>query len=219
MSPRRGAVLFGCTIGLAGLGLGTVFATSHASAAVGADGDSHSETATWRPHPRRGTSTRVAPPSPPLLPERRRRGSTPRAHTWNAETKVSVQGSVSWPDASFSVVRNGSSRVVTTNDLPVNHTTGVFPIAGTDPAHTYDANPNHIAADVITWSLPADPVAARHPSCTSLGIIGVLTDGVVLYNALDANGRDAPAHEVLDSCGGHPTRRRAITTMKSRPAY
>jgi hypothetical protein len=32
----------------------------------------------------------------------------------------------------------------------------------------------------------------------------VLDDGVVLYNALDGQGRDAGAHEVLDVCAGHP---------------
>jgi hypothetical protein len=124
--------------------------------------------------------------------------------TWNSETKVAVQGSVSWPTASYSATISGTNRIVTTNGLPVGHTTGVFPIATSDPAYTYDANPNHIAADPISWTLPADPVAATHPSCTNLGPIGILSDGVVLYNALDANGRDAPAHEVLDSCGGHP---------------
>ena len=32
----------------------------------------------------------------------------------------------------------------------------------------------------------------------------MLTDGVLLYNALDGEGRDAGAHEVLDTCGEHP---------------
>ena len=145
--------------------------------------------------------TTTFPPAPP--------STTPpwintSNHTWNSDTKVAVQGSVSWPTASYSVTVTGTTREIRTNDLPVHHTTGVFPIAVTDPAHAYDANPNHIAADPISWNLPADPAAARHPSCTNLGPIGVLDDGVVLYNVLDANGRDVAAHEVLDSCGGHP---------------
>ena len=37
-----------------------------------------------------------------------------------------------------------------------------------------------------------------------MGPIGVLADGAFLYNALDGEGRDAAAHEVLDLCGGHP---------------
>jgi hypothetical protein len=37
-----------------------------------------------------------------------------------------------------------------------------------------------------------------------MGVIGILADGVVLYNGLDGEGRDAGAHEVLDACAGHP---------------
>jgi hypothetical protein len=37
-----------------------------------------------------------------------------------------------------------------------------------------------------------------------LGPIGVSTDGVVFFDALDDGGRDAGAHEIQDSCGGHP---------------
>ena len=39
-----------------------------------------------------------------------------------------------------------------------------------------------------------------------LGVIGVLNDGVPLFNALDAEGRDAVAHRTLDRCDGHPER-------------
>ncbi|MGH3472544.1 MAG: YHYH protein [Nocardioidaceae bacterium] len=37
-----------------------------------------------------------------------------------------------------------------------------------------------------------------------LGPIGVFVNGVVMFNALDDAGRDADAHEVQDSCDGHP---------------
>jgi len=124
--------------------------------------------------------------------------------TWNSETKPEVQGSVAWPEAQYSVTLSGTSRIIETNDLPVNHTTGIFPISPSDPAYAYDHNPNHIAAHPTTWTLPADPVAASTPSCTGLGPIGVLSDGILLFNALDAQGRDAAAHEVQDSCWGHP---------------
>ncbi len=197
-------VLVGGVLAMTGLGLGTVaYATSQASTTVSPTviplGDGHVSS-----HPKKGyvdSCTTTFPPAPP--------STTPpwintSNHTWNSDAKVAVQGSVSWPTASYSVTVTGTTRQIRTNDLPVDHTTGVFPIAATDPAHAYDGNPNHIAADPISWNLPADPVAARHPSCTNLGPIGVLDDGVVLYNALDGNGRDAAAHEVLDSCGGHP---------------
>ena len=56
----------------------------------------------------------------------------------------------------------------------------------------------------MAWSVPLNPKQAAKPSCTPMGPIGVLADGAFLYNALDGEGRDAAAHEVLDLCGGHP---------------
>jgi hypothetical protein len=126
------------------------------------------------------------------------------AKTWDSTTKAAVSGTVSWPNASWKVSVQGTKRVLTFNDLPINHTTGVFPVASSDPAFNYDRNPNSIAARSFAWRLPLNPKAATTPSCTSLGAIGVLDDGVVLFNALDGEGRDAAAHEVLDVCAGHP---------------
>jgi hypothetical protein len=126
-----------------------------------------------------------------------------KTKTWDSLTKVHVEGAVSWPNASYSVTVSGGKRVIKTNDLP-DHTTGSFPVSSSDPASTYDANPNHIAAQSITWSLPANPAAVGKPSCLSGGAIGVLSDGAMLYDALDGEGRDAVAHEILDSCDGHP---------------
>src|SRR5207302_10750697 len=105
------------------------------------------------------------------------------AKTWNYVAKVSVSGSVSWPHALYRVTKSGSRRVIAFNDEPINHTTGVFPVGAGDPAASYDRNPNHIAAQSLRWSLPFSPRAARAPGCTSGGPIGVLTDGVQLYNA------------------------------------
>jgi len=124
--------------------------------------------------------------------------------TWDAMTKLSVQGAVFWPKASYSVKIVGSQRILSTGDLPVHFSTGVFPIRSSDPAYAYDRNPNTITAQQITYTLPANPTVAASPSCVNMGPIGVLSDGVALFNALDAAGRDAVAHEVLDSCGGHP---------------
>jgi hypothetical protein len=36
------------------------------------------------------------------------------------------------------------------------------------------------------------------------GEVGIMTTGVVLFNAFDAGGRDAGAWEVQDHCDGHP---------------
>jgi YHYH protein len=124
--------------------------------------------------------------------------------TWNANTKIHVRGSVRWPSASYKVTISGNRRIVKTNGLPINHTTGTFPIASSDPAYAYDKNPNTIKATSVTWSLPKNPTKASTRSCTAMGAIGVLNDGELLFNALDGEGRDAVAHELLGSCDDHP---------------
>jgi len=124
--------------------------------------------------------------------------------TWNATTKIHVAGNVSWAGASYRNTVSGSERTIRTKSLPVGLTTGSFPVAASDPAAAYDRNPNAIAAQSLTITMPSKPAKAASPTCLSLGVIGVLTDGVALFNALDAQGRDAAAHEVLDRCDGHP---------------
>ena len=64
---------------------------------------------------------------------------------YDINKKVAVSGTVQW-DGNYSMMLNGASRVIATNDLPDDHTTGVFPVAPSDPAYQYDRNPNHIAA-------------------------------------------------------------------------
>ncbi len=122
--------------------------------------------------------------------------------TWDSTAKVAVRGAVQWASTFASNVANGLLNI-TGNGLPV-HTTGTFPIGATDPAYQYDKNPNSILSVAITWGLPANPSVAAAPSCTNLGAIGVLLTGSRLFNALDADGRDAVAHEVQDTCNGHP---------------
>ncbi|HEY1651687.1 MAG TPA: YHYH protein [Acidimicrobiales bacterium] len=126
------------------------------------------------------------------------------AATWNATTKIHVQGATTWPNASHSFIVSGPQRVLVTNDLPTGATTGTFPIASSDPAYQYDRNPNSVTAQSYRWSVPADPTAAETPSCIGQGPIGISVDGVVFFNALDDEGRDAGAHELQDSCDGHP---------------
>jgi hypothetical protein len=124
--------------------------------------------------------------------------------TWSSTAKIHVLGAVKWSQASYHVTISGGRRIIKTNGLPISHTTGTFPISPSDPAYAYDRNPNSIKAQAISWSLPESPAKASKPTCTSLGAIGVLNDGVLLFNALDGEGRDAAAHELLDSCEDHP---------------
>jgi hypothetical protein len=122
--------------------------------------------------------------------------------TWDSVAKIAVQGSVRWASGFTTSLLDGVLNI-SGNGLP-SHTTGNFPIARTDPAYAYDKNPNAIQAIAINWGISGNPVLAGRPSCLSLGAIGVLFTGGRLFNALDADGRDAVAHEVQDSCGGHP---------------
>lgn len=125
---------------------------------------------------------------------------------WDPSAKLHVQGDVAWPQAEYDVRAQAGSRVITTNGVPAQATTGVFPVAADDPAYQYDRNPNVIRPRAMTLTVPARPATAASPGCVNMGAIGVLADGVALFNALDAQGRDAAAHEVLDGCDGHPER-------------
>jgi hypothetical protein len=98
---------------------------------------------------------------------------------------------------------SGASRLITTNDLPTDHTTGIFPIQASDPAYQIDKNPSSIVAQNISLSLPAYPTAASSPGCI-YGQVGIMTDGVWLFDGFDAEYRDAVAHELQDDYDGHP---------------
>ncbi len=123
--------------------------------------------------------------------------------TWDQTAKPTVQGEVMWPDTRLTISLEGAERIVSANNLPA-HATGVFPIQPSDPVYRYDGNPNAITEQVILLRHPASPQPAAAPGCVPQGMIGFMLSGTALYNALDAAGRDAAAHEVQDRCGGHP---------------
>jgi len=132
-------------------------------------------------------------------------GSWIRNGKWFPDEKIHVQGDVAWPNSSISITAENGQRVIRANNLPT-HATGVFPVQQTDPAFRIDRNPNSIAAQNILLTLPLEPVVAEQPSCLGMGMIGFTLTGTALFNGLDAGGRDAAAHEVLDKCDGHPPR-------------
>lgn len=123
--------------------------------------------------------------------------------TWDATHKISVQGDVHWPNATVSISEDGSHRVITSNNLPNNHNTGTFPIQNGDPAYQYDRNPNAIKTQTVSVTVPAAPTVASAPTCVR-GEVGVALNGVPIFDGFDAEGRDAVAHEIQDSCDGHP---------------
>jgi hypothetical protein len=130
---------------------------------------------------------------------------------WDLTQKLAVEGRVTWPTAEFHVTTTGDDRIVTRlltgNGLPVDTPTGQFPIGPTDPAFQIDRNPNRIRPQTLALTLPRRPVVTAQPSCVPMGLLGVALNGVAIFNALDAGGRDAVAHEVQDLCNGHPEMR------------
>jgi YHYH protein len=125
--------------------------------------------------------------------------------TFEPAAKPVVQGDVSWPAARVNIARSGGRVRIAGNGLPVGAVTGRFPIASTDPAYAYDRNPNSISEQHVALTLPA-PARARRPGCLTGGPVGYAVNGVAIFDALDAENRDAVAHEILDRCGGHPER-------------
>lgn len=122
--------------------------------------------------------------------------------TFDLVHKVAVAGSVPWSGGAFAATPQGAMRVLAGNDLPP-HTTGVFPVAVSDQAYKYRPNPSAIAANGFSVSVPLNPSVAAAPSCLG-GEIGVTLNGIELFNAFDADGRDAVAEETQDHCEGHP---------------
>jgi hypothetical protein len=123
--------------------------------------------------------------------------------TFDFTAKAVVDGEIEWPEHAFNITLDGSTRHITTNDLP-NHTTGTFPISSSDDAYQYDRNPNSIKTQTYAADLPAMPTIADKPTCLTGGTIGITLSGTVIFDGLDAGNRDAVAHETQDNCQGHP---------------
>ncbi len=126
--------------------------------------------------------------------------------TFDFTEKPVVEGAVTWPEADITISTEGSRRIVSGNGLPTDATTGIFPVESDTEAYQYDRNPNRIAAQTVSISLPEEPEGADTPTCVGLGTVGILKSGVQIFNALDAGGRDAVAYEIQDDCQGHPER-------------
>jgi hypothetical protein len=122
--------------------------------------------------------------------------------TFDFTAKVTVDGEVEW-SSELMIITDGDNRLIVGNSLP-DHPTGSYPIISTDDAYQYDRNPNRIAAQEIVLELTTDPALAESASCLGMGPIAISLSGAVIFNALDAENRDAVAWETQDSCQGHP---------------
>ena len=121
---------------------------------------------------------------------------------YDPSEKPAVEGSVSW-NAKLELRKEGRKRIVLSNALPATRT-GNFPVRRSDPAYRYARNPNSINAMNIVYEMPAEPRLAGSPGCVPMGMIGITVTNTAIFNALDARGQDAPAHEIQDACNGHP---------------
>lgn len=139
----------------------------------------------------------------PNAPGAHRRGDWIKGDEWYPAQKVTVDGAVTWSNAKIEITAEGDRRTVSANNLPL-HETGIFPIRRDDDAYRYDRNPGRIREQDILLDLPRFPEVAATSSCVPMGMIGFTLSGAALYNAVDARGNDAPAHEIQDRCNGHP---------------
>jgi hypothetical protein len=118
-------------------------------------------------------------------------------------TKLPIgDGEVNWK-SELAIKIEGDKRIIIGNRVP-DHPTGVFPISKDDDAYQYDRNPNTIREKMFEIDVPANPVPVDTPSPLNFVPIGVLLTGSYIFNGLDAEGRDAVAHEIQDGCNGHP---------------
>lgn len=141
----------------------------------------------------------------PNAPGAQASGSWIQGNYWYPDLKPTVDGDVKWSGGGVTVSVSGNTRKISSKNLPT-HSTGIYPVQRSDDAYQYDRNPNSISAQNLTMSLPANPSVASRATCVPMGVVGVALTGAVFYNALDARGDDAVAHEIQDKCSGHPQR-------------
>ena len=122
--------------------------------------------------------------------------------TFDLTSKVIVEGMEIWA-SNLEITLEGDARVIMGNGLP-DHPTGRFPADPRSEAYQIDPNRSSILSQDLRIELPAVPTPRNQPSCLRLGAIGVMLTGGTFFNALDAIGLDAVAHEVGDACDGHP---------------
>jgi YHYH protein len=125
--------------------------------------------------------------------------------TWNLLRKPFLpSGAFAPASGSFRLTEDAATRSIQINSLPVDGRIGDWPMSRYAALTAIDPNPGTPTARTVTFTLPINPTVAASPSCVSVGAIGVTVNGVVLYNAADARGNDAVAHEIVDAHGGHP---------------
>jgi hypothetical protein len=113
-----------------------------------------------------------------------------------------IDGSVAWPDASFTIRRRGSTASFAGNALPVDSRTGVFPVLASDDAARYAGDQAVLRPQRLSGAVPRKPRAGRPRCISARRPVGVGLDGVPIMPPFTPAGRDAVAREVADACGG-----------------
>jgi hypothetical protein len=130
-----------------------------------------------------------------------------KAAKWGSNVKLSYAGK------NFTFVSNG----IPNHARPAEY---VLPKAGTmlpTPTTAYvGADPTK--AQNYKFTIPVNPTKSAKPTSTSLGAIGVMTSGAVLFNPYEGDGKTIATLDnftlknskgqnvaFLDSCNGHPT--------------
>jgi hypothetical protein len=124
---------------------------------------------------------------------------------WNLLRKPFLpSGSFAPASGSFAMQEANGTRTIAINNLPVDGRIGDWPMSRYAVLTAIDANPGVPSARNYSFVMPMAPAVNIAPTCVALGAIGVTANGVILYNAADARGNDAVAHEIVDAYGGHP---------------
>lgn len=106
------------------------------------------------------------------------------------------------------LTKSGDSVTLATTDKPDYKS---YYFASTDSCYeafsstARKANPNQIAAQTISMTVPYSPAAASTATATPEGVIGMALNGVGLYDNTAAPGDDIYNEEAtFDKCDGHP---------------
>ncbi len=125
--------------------------------------------------------------------------------TWTFLEKLWLpRGSFATEQGSYTETLSSNKREISINNLPVDGKIGDWPMTSYPILTDIDPNPGIPKPNGFSFSYPINPERLNEPSCVSQGPIGITTNGVVIYNAADARGDDAVAHEIIDEFGGHP---------------
>ena len=113
--------------------------------------------------------------------------------------------------SAVTVYADGTNVVIQANAVP-DHKSPYFTSPGDARYEAYNGtnpnwsqNPNHIAAQIVEFRIPANPQMATTHAATPLGPIGVAVNGVPLFNQY-AGPNQPLTNEInsFDQYGGHP---------------